>query len=284
MLRYIKCSEVELNDLVTVFNTGFSDYVIQLKMTEEILNSRFLNIEQNQLENSFIAYDDQKPVGLILGGYKIYEGIKTLRCGTLCVDPNYRKLGVATKLYELHKQLAIEKGCQRLYLEVIQENDKAIRFYLKHGYSIINDLEYYSHLNPQILNSSIPNEVMIQESNLEHLEIFHQNNIKTHLNWQNDFDYMRFFSQLKHYKLMIKEAVIGLISILPQGKIFYVWIEPKYHKLGYGKSLLAYVVNQFSLTKLSISFPKDIDMISFLTHVGFTKDSISQYEMELKLG
>lgn len=283
MLIYKKCLEVNLNDIVTAFNRGFSDYIIQLQMTEEILTSRFLTLEQNQLEHSFIAYDDNKPIGLMLGGIKDYEGIKTLRCGALCVDPNYRKLGVASKLFELHKEEAINNGCKRLYLEVIQGNDRAINFYKKQGYKILSELEYYSYQNPEIITSINFNEKEISATNLDEVENIHNNKVKNHLNWQNDFDYMKFFSQLVNLKLTIDESTIAVISLLPVGKIFYLWVDEKYRRLGYGKALLRYALDKFNITKLSISFPKYENVIAFLKQIGFSKDPISQYDMVLEL-
>ena len=51
--------------------------------------------EGNSLEHSFLSLDGDKPVGVILGGIKIYESIKTMRCGTLAIHPKYRGIGVS---------------------------------------------------------------------------------------------------------------------------------------------------------------------------------------------
>ena len=55
----------------------------------------FLGPEGNLLEHSFLALEEGKPAGVILGGIKDYESIKTMRCGTLAVHPNYRGIGVS---------------------------------------------------------------------------------------------------------------------------------------------------------------------------------------------
>jgi len=282
MLVFKKCSEVNLEDIVTAFNVGFADYMIKLEMTKELLISRFIKVEQNQLENSFIAYDDMSPIGIMLGGIKVYEGIKTLRCGALSVKPTYRKLGVATKLFELHKALAIKEGCKRLYLEVIQGNDKAIHFYKKQGYRILSELVYYSHKDATEIDSPI-RDLLIEPITLDEIEIIHFEKIKTHLNWQNDFDYMRFYPTLVHYKLIKNDNVIGLISAHPVGKIFYLWIDPNYRKLGYAKALIRHVISKHNVTKLSISFPKEESLLHFVTRLAFTQDSISQFDMVMDL-
>lgn len=283
MITYKKCSEVKIDDIVKAFNAGFADYIIKLQMTPELLTKHFLNAEQNKLETSFIAFDDDKPIGLMLGGIKNYEGLKTLRCGALCVDPNYRKLGVASNLFSLHKDLAIANNCDRLYLEVIKGNDKAINFYLKQGYKVLSELEYYSHSRPQLITSPVVSEFDIQKVDLEEIEDLHNNKVKTHLHFQNDFDYMRFFSQLESYKLHHQGITQCAISILPTGKIFYLWTDSKADNLEYAKALLSYVVRKWNLPKLSISFPKSESFSFFLTELGFSKDEVGQYEMELIL-
>ena len=78
------------------------------------------------LEHSFLALDGDKSVGVILGGKKDYESIKTMRCGTLAVHPNYRGIGVSQKLFELHKEEAVQHGCKQLFSS--QGNDRAIHF------------------------------------------------------------------------------------------------------------------------------------------------------------
>lgn len=282
MLIVKKCSEVSVEDIVKAFNIGFVDYMIKLNMTEEVLLSRFIKVEQNQLENSFIAYDDATPIGLILGGDKVYEGVKTLRCGALCVAPEYRKLGVATTLFEYHKALAVNEGCKRLYLEVIQGNDKAINFYKKQGYRVLSELVYYSHSEASQIKSS-EDKLQIEVTTLNEIESIHSSKVKSHLNWQNDFDYMRFYPTLVNYKLIEDGQVIGLISAHPVGKVFYLWIDPNYRRLGHGKALLHYLATKHNIEKLSISFPKEEALIHFVTKLGFTKDAISQFDMVMEL-
>ncbi|WP_052222986.1 GNAT family N-acetyltransferase [Clostridium homopropionicum] len=59
--------------------------------------------------NIIIAIEGDEPVGVILGGIKNYEGIKTIRCGTLALSSNYRGLGISNALYNLHKDEALQK-------------------------------------------------------------------------------------------------------------------------------------------------------------------------------
>lgn len=83
---------------------GFQIILLRWKFQKKILLKRFFGAEGNSLEHSFLSLDGDKPVGVILGGIKIYESIKTMRCGTLAIHPKYRGIGVSQKLFELHKR------------------------------------------------------------------------------------------------------------------------------------------------------------------------------------
>lgn len=137
MVHYKTCTEADIDWMYEAFQVGFSDYIIKMDISKEDFIKRFLGIEGNRLEHSFIALNEHEPIGIIMGGIKDYEGIKTMRCGTLAIHPDFRGKGVSHKLFELHKEEAIQNGCQQLFLEVIVGNDRVIQFYNKLGYEKI---------------------------------------------------------------------------------------------------------------------------------------------------
>ncbi|PFP84220.1 GNAT family N-acetyltransferase, partial [Bacillus cereus] len=144
MIQYKRCSEVSIDLVYEAFKDGFSDYIIKMDVSKEDFIKRFFGPEGNSLEHSFLALDGDKCVGVILGGIKVYESIKTMRCGTLAVHPEFRGIGVSQKLFELHKEEATQNKCKQLFLEVIVGNDRAIQFYKKLGYEKVYDLSYYN--------------------------------------------------------------------------------------------------------------------------------------------
>lgn len=54
---------------------------------------------------------------------------KFLHVEEFCVDENHQRLGIGTKLMEALKQLAREKGCPRIELDVWSFNEGAKQFY-----------------------------------------------------------------------------------------------------------------------------------------------------------
>ena len=121
----------------------------------------------------------------------MYEGIRTLRCGALCVHPDYRGSEISHRLFDLHKSTALKEGCRQMFLEVIAGNDRALRFYEKKGYEKMYDIAYYSHSNPMEFDEALPESVTVERIAMASLREFGKNSNGVHVNWQNDFDYRK---------------------------------------------------------------------------------------------
>ena len=88
MIQYKRADLVSAEVVFQAFTEGFSDYPIKMTMTLEQFDGRFFGPEGNSRAYSYVALDDAKPVGVILGGIRHWDGLKTLRCGTLCLHPD----------------------------------------------------------------------------------------------------------------------------------------------------------------------------------------------------
>ncbi|MGE1033241.1 GNAT family N-acetyltransferase, partial [Bacillus sp. GKis3/1] len=185
MIQYKRCSEVNIDLVYEAFRGGFSDYIIKMEVSKEDFIKRFFGAEGNSLEHSFLALDGDKPVGVILSGIKVYESIKTMRCGTLAVHPNYRGISVSQKLFELHKEEAIQNECKQLFLEVIVGNDRAIHFYTKLGYEKVYDLSYYNLKDmTKIINKDCKG-IEVKQLDFTSFKLEVQKWLHFHINWQN---------------------------------------------------------------------------------------------------
>ena len=279
MIRYKRCTEVNEDDIFQAFQIGFSDYIMKIEMPKDFFIKRFFGAEGNSLEYSVIALDENKPVGLNLGGIKTYEGIKTLRCGALCIHPDYRGTEVGKRLFEIHKEIAIENSCKQLFLEVIVGNDRAINFYKKKGYERVYDIIYYSHNKPLELKADLPNDLKVEKIDIDILRTLNYQIQDIHINWQNDFDYVSQINGQVHYGVFKDEKLVGSLSIHPKGKISFLWINSEFRNKGIGKGLIYYAVKELNIEKLVTNFSNNAKLLGFINHLNFTKDSISQYEM-----
>lgn len=277
-----KCSEVDFNLVYKCFNEGFSDYIVKLHLPIEAFRQRFFGSEGNELENSFIAIKEQGPVGLILGGIRIYQGIKTMRCGSLCIIPDYRGKGIADELFYLHKERAISEGCSQLMLETIVGNDRAVNFYKKHGYETIYDLQYFKLSDLSSLKKKEGKHI-IKPINYNELEKVRDYIGDVHINWQNDFPYIEKSEGQYNCGAFMDDKLIGALSINEFGRINLIWVHKKFRGQGVATSLLSSTIEELNLTKLGSSFPNNFALYGFYKKIGFEKEKIAQYEMYLPL-
>ncbi|NJK34345.1 MAG: GNAT family N-acetyltransferase [Oscillatoriales cyanobacterium SM2_2_1] len=83
-----------------------------------------------------IALFDGEPVGLAI----CFDGFSTFACKPLLnihdlvVDPIHRGQGISKKLLEKAEQIAIELGCCKLTLEVLEGNNTAMAAYRSFGF------------------------------------------------------------------------------------------------------------------------------------------------------
>jgi len=85
---------------------------------------------------SLIAYVDGQPAGLT----NCFEGFSTFACRPLInihdvvVASEYRRMGVSRKMFDLVEDIANQRGCCKLTLEVLEGNSIAQSAYEQYGF------------------------------------------------------------------------------------------------------------------------------------------------------
>ena len=98
-----------------------------------------LGTELAKLAHAFsvICYVDDKPAGLV----NCFEAFSTFQCKPLInihdvvVSDKYRGLGLSQKMLQQVEHIAIEKGCCKVTLEVLEGNQIARNAYIKFGFA-----------------------------------------------------------------------------------------------------------------------------------------------------
>lgn len=279
-MRYEKCTPSHLPDMHKAFRVGFSDYMVKLDTPYEVFAELFFQPAWNQVEHSFLAYDGQEPVGMILGGIRDYEGLRTMRCGGLCVHPDYRRQRVGYELFQRHRQEALDNGCQQLFLEVIAGNEPAINFYEKLGYEKVYDLRYFSHHRAEEWTVNRNIKIKIEPVTPEQIRAVA--NPETHINWQNTLEYIASYD-VQYYGVVGERSLQAYLCIGKNGRIFQLWVSPDSRHQGIASALVAHAITALGLSKLAASCPNNASFEGFLRKKGFTKDSLYQHEMYLLL-
>lgn len=121
-----------LSDTPTVFGVS---YETAAKYTDEQWKERASATTGPEF---WLAFMDGEPVGMIGSGMSQTHRYNLIG---MWVEPHVRGSGVASRLVEVVKSRALQKGHGRVFLDVSPENERAANFYLKHGFAFIDEYE-----------------------------------------------------------------------------------------------------------------------------------------------
>ena len=99
----------------------------------------------------WLAFEHDRPVGMI--GAAVSDTQRFNLIG-MWVEPAARGSGVATQLVETVKARATSQGFDRVYLDVSPDNARASNFYLKQGFTFMDEwepLESHPHITVQTM-------------------------------------------------------------------------------------------------------------------------------------
>lgn len=99
----------------------------------------------------WLAFDDDRPVGLVGAGFRDPARYELI---AMWVEPAARGAGVADELVAAVKARAVELGLEALFLEVAPENTRAVQFYQRHGFVLMDEWEPIDS-HPHILAQSM---------------------------------------------------------------------------------------------------------------------------------
>ncbi|SDN54645.1 Acetyltransferase (GNAT) family protein [Fictibacillus solisalsi] len=142
MLTFKKFSTLSFEEAVHLFNEGFKYYFTDIHLTVDALLKKMAN-EELSPERSLVVYDQDKPVGFVLNGFRTINGQQVSWNGGTGIVPGYRGKGTGKELMKACMELYKQEGVNYLMLEAISENTKAIKLYEKMGYKKNDDLIFY---------------------------------------------------------------------------------------------------------------------------------------------
>jgi ribosomal protein S18 acetylase RimI-like enzyme len=127
------------DELAELFSAAYADYVVPFTVDAAAFGSLIETFDLDR-NASRVAVSDNQPIGLVNLGLRGSDGW----IGGLGVVPAWRQQGIGRKLMEAAHDEARRRGGERVWLEVIVENTKAVALYEQLGYAHVREVEVWS--------------------------------------------------------------------------------------------------------------------------------------------
>ncbi|MCP4725478.1 MAG: GNAT family N-acetyltransferase [bacterium] len=287
-LEYRFLSEDMMPEIFRTFMEAFSDYALDMSyMTEQSMYNRFVK-NGTDFESSVGVFNGTKMAGFTMIGIDNWKNsLSAFDVGTGIVK-EYRGKGIARKMFDHAVPLLKEKGVNEFYLEVLQENEPAIKAYEKTGFRIVREFDCYK----LVLGSP---DLEIVQSPLIEITEFDKNEI-THFNdfldwepsWENSLNAItRIRDEIYLFKAVYEGSDAGILAYYPGlNWIMTLVVGRQFRRKGIASSLLKHLLCNDIIKEPEVKLinveSTDLGMKQFLSNKSF-EIYVKQYEMELTI-
>lgn len=271
-------SGVNVSKITQAFNEAFSDYFFPFVLKEEEMLSKIIS-ENIILKFSAGLFDEHQLVGFIFTGIdKVDEQKIAYNAGTGII-PLYRGKNLTSKMYQYIFEILKEEKIRYHLLEVITENEKAIKVYKNEGFIINRKLNCYKGIVTKPIENTSFKIHDIHSGEIKNYNDFwdflpsYQNSVTALSRSTTELQYLGCFIENQLAGYLVLDKITGRI------KQFGVHKDCRRKKVGHH---LFYKAQELIQTKAISTInidATDIFTNNFLKHIGL-QVSVCQYEMK----
>ncbi|MFH1118778.1 MAG: GNAT family N-acetyltransferase [Bacteroidota bacterium] len=278
-------SGIEKKVLYTSFIRAFADYdaptpdhsALQKMLVRRGFNSSL----------SFAAFENGEPVSFTFNGTGFFNGKFTAYDTGTGTIPEYRKQGLAKRIFNESKPFLVSAGVNQYLLEVLQHNTGAISLYRSLGFETVREFGYFYSPAAEIRKRQVtPDSIIefgeISEPIIDLFSSFHD----FRPSWQNSFEAVsRCPDDFVITTAAYHGRIIGYGIMEPaSGDITQIAVEHSFRRNGIGTTLLNQMLdlNRFSSIKM-INVEKTCHSLLGLAESFGWKSAGSQFEMICKM-
>ena len=273
----------DFSQVYRTFSESFSDYLVKMELSKDAFRERMEGKLNLMYPFSVGVFHGEKLIAFILNTVNSYENQLTAYNGGTGVLEQYRGGGLTQKMYNFLFPIFKQSGIDRCVLEVITNNEKAIRAYKKSGFETNKRFKCFK-LKCESIDSNTVEGLTIRTVKNVDLDLY-QYPASISPSFLDHSGQLVF--NLKNEIILearIEEELVGFaIFQHKSGRISQLGVMPEYRRKGVGSALLAEVLGQSEnkqLTVLNIDENAERE-VCFLKKKGFANE-IDQWEMELK--
>lgn len=271
---------IAIQDLVKAFNSAFESYFIPIQLNETVL------LDKIKAENVFLEYsvgvsiNNQLVAFILIGIDSKNNQMLSYNAGT-GVIPEFRGQHLPQKMYDFLLPLLHKNNIRNHYLEVITQNQKAIKIYESIGYQITKKVTCFKgKINEpkQLSEYQIFEFDFVSESTIESFwnhQPTYQNTLSSINRCKNAHTFLGAFSE--------NGLLAYIIYANSNARVKQFGVDKKYRRLSLGQQLFYEVQKANPTQEISLINidSNDAETITFLHKIGLST-TVEQFEMMMK--
>lgn len=279
MVEYQTLDNISLDVIYHAFMDVFSDYQVTFHLSYEDF---LATLKRKGYDGHFSvgAFYNQKLVGFILNGVRMWNHQLTIYDIGTGVIPQMRKHGITSQMLSEMKKIIKQTSIKQYLLEVIQTNEKAVNLYRKEGFQVQRPFKCYEIKKKQFN--------LIQNYEVKHVDYYDVDNLQDFWNcqpsWQNSNASLSAIKEQYFYSVVYDQNRIVGYGIIDKmnGDIGQMAVDPQYRNQGIGRSILTDLIKRTDASLIKVLNVEDPITQQFLNNLGFI-NYVDQYEMILNL-
>lgn len=284
MFSYNDLEFIDTKVIYECFLDAFSDYQIQIDLPywkfEQMLKRRGFEPKM-----SMGAFEDDRLIGFVLNGYRIWKGKTTVYDLGTGVITEYRRQGITSEMLVNIKELFKEKDVEQYLLEVLKPNESAIQLYEKEGFETERELSCFELDKNKYINTEDKDNCKIEIVDNLKLEDFKEF-WDFEPSWQNSIASIEAIPQAFAYiTAKIEDSIVGYGVIETRtGDIPQIAVRKDFRRKGIASSILSELIkntesSNINAVNIEAQFKSSE---AFFRSRGFEYE-VGQYEMLLDM-
>jgi ribosomal protein S18 acetylase RimI-like enzyme len=273
----VPASNFSLSELVKLLNRGFEEYFIPIHFSIDMF-SNMIRKDGIDLSDSRVLVADDQVCGIALIARRRW--LQASRVAAMGIAKETRGKGAGSWLMKNLIEDACERGEREMVLEVIEQNEPAVKLYRKYGFESMRRLVGYIHRHKDTVD--------IERSELHEVDLREMGRlISQHglpdLPWQLSSESITQMNPPPH---VYRTGQAYIVISNPEAEHVIIWsllVEPETRGNGLGTEMLKRVMAHHAGKTWHVPaiFPEEIGKV--FERAGFEKEKLSQWQMKLNL-
>ena len=268
-------SNYSLSDLVTILNQGFEDYFIPIRFTD-VMFTNMLQKDGIDLSASRIVLADGEPCGIALIARR--DALRASRLAAMGIAKATRGKGAGSRLLKQLIEEACDRGDKEMVLEVIEQNEPAVKLYRNHGFESVRRL--LGFIRGDAHEDEVSNLLEIDMH--EMLTLISKDGLPD-LPWQISGESV---TRMNPPARAYRNGPAYIILSNPEAEHVIIWsllVEREARGHGLGTTILKHVValHAGKTWHVPALCPEELEKV--FKRAGFEKEKLSQWQMKLSL-